>query len=120
MTLSSANLPMWMLSVATGALGVFILFTLGTPGLVVLFAPLLIVWTRAGDRGSLKLGGALAGFGAKLLLILIAANARCAEFSAQPDQSCTTPDVTITSVAAAVILAIGLALTFRAVLLRPT
>jgi hypothetical protein len=116
----SADLAMWMLSAATGVLGVFILFTLGTPGLVVLFAPLLIAWTRSGGRGSLKVGGALAGFGATLLLILTAANARCAEFSVQRDQSCTAPDVTITSVAAAVVLVIGLALTFRVVLLRPT
>lgn len=116
---SSAVLVMWMLSAATGVLGVFILFTLGTPGLVVLFAPLLIVWTRSGGRGSLKVGGALAGFGATLLVILAAANARCAEFSTQPEQSCTVPDVTITSVAAAVVLVLGLALTFRAVL-RPT
>jgi len=119
MARSSADLGMWMLSAVTGALGVFILFTLGTPGLLVLFA-LLLVWTRSGGRGSLKVGGALAGFGATLLLILIAANARCAEFSGQPDQSCTAPDVTVTSVAAAVVLVIGLALTFRAVLLRPT
>ena len=111
---------MWMLSTATGVLGVFILFTLGTPGLVLLFAPLLIVWIRSGTRGSLKAGGVLAGFGATLLLILTAANARCAEFSAQPDQTCTVPDVTITSVAGAVVLVIGLALTFRAVLPRPT
>ena len=120
MARSSAGLAMWILSAATGVLGVLILFTLGAPGLVVLLAPLLIVWTRSGGRGSLKVGGALAGFGATLLLILIAANARCAEFAAPPDQSCTAPDVTITSVAAAVALVIGLALTLRAVLLRPT
>ena len=116
----STDLPLWMLSAATGMLGVLIVFTLGTPGLIVLFAPLLIVWTRSGGRGSLKVGGALAGFGSTLLLILIAANARCAEFAAQPDQSCTAPEVTVTSVAAPVVLVIGLALTFRAVLLRPT
>jgi hypothetical protein len=87
---------------------------------VLLFAPLLILWIRSGTRGSLKAGGVLAGFGATLLLLLIAANARCAEFSTDPGQSCTAPDVTITSVAAAVVLVIGLALTFRAVLLRPT
>jgi hypothetical protein len=109
-----------MLSTATGVLAVVILFTLGTPGLLALFAPLLIPWTRSGGRGSLEVGGALAGFGSTLSLILTAANARCAEFSAQPNQSCTAPDVTITSVAAAVLLVIGLALTFRAVLLRPT
>jgi hypothetical protein len=108
-----------MLSAVTGMLGVLILFTLGTPGLVVLFAPLLILWIRSRTPSALKLGGTLSGFGAALLLILAAANARCAEFSAQPGQSCRAPDVTITSVAAAVVLAVGLALTARAVLPRP-
>lgn len=117
---SPSDSTLWVLSVATGVLGMLILFTLGTPGLVLLFAPLLVVWIRSGKRGSLKAGGALAGFGAAMLLILAAANARCAEFSGQPNQSCTAPDVTITSVAAAVVLGIGLALTFRARTLRST
>ena len=117
---SRSDVALWALSAAIGVLGIFILFTLGTPGLVLLFAPLVIVWTRSGARHSLKAGGALAGFGAALLLILAAANARCADFSAVPNQSCTAPDVTIISVAAAVILVLGLALTVRAKALRST
>lgn len=117
---SSSDLMLWALSACIGVLGIVILFTLGTPGLLLLFVPLLIAWARSGSRWSLKAGGALAGFGATLLLILAASNARCAEFSAQPNQSCAAPDVTITSVAAAVLLVIGLALTFRARTLRST
>jgi hypothetical protein len=111
---SPPDLALWISSAAIGVLGILILFTLGTPGLVVLFVPLLIAWTRSGARRSLKAGGALAGFGSAMLLILAAANARCSEFSAQPDQSCMAPDVTITSVVSAVLLVLGVALTFRA------
>jgi hypothetical protein len=115
---SSTDLTLWILSAAIGVLGIFILFTLGTPGLALLFVPLVIAWTRSEGRHSLKAGGALAGFGATLLLILYLANARCAEFSAQADGSCAAPDVTVVSVAAAIVLLIGVALTFRARLLR--
>jgi uncharacterized membrane protein len=116
----SSDLGLWVLSATIGALGILILFTLGTPGLVLLFAPLLIVWTRSGARHSLKAGGALAGFGATMLLILTLANARCAEFTAQARQSCIAPEVTVVSVAAAVVLVLGVALTFRARLSRST
>jgi hypothetical protein len=54
----SSDLRLWVLSATIGALGILIFFTLGTPGLVLLFAPLLIVWTRSGARHSLKAGGA--------------------------------------------------------------
>ena len=117
---SSSDPMLWALSACIGVLGILILFTLGTPGLLLLFLPLLVAWARSGPRWSLKVGGALAGFGGAMLLILGASNARCAEFSALPDQSCTAPDVTITSVAAAVMLVLGLALTFRARTLRST
>jgi hypothetical protein len=117
---SSSGVALWILSVAFGVLGILIVFTLGVPGLVVVFVPLLIVWLRAGARRSLRAGGALAGLGGGMLLILTAANARCAEFSAQPNQSCMAPDVTITSVTAAGLLVLGLALTFRAWSLRAT
>jgi hypothetical protein len=117
---SSFDLKLWLPSATIGVLGIVILFTLGTPGLLLLFVPTLTVWILSGNRRSLKAGGALAGLGATLLLILAAANARCAEFSAQASQSCTAPDVTITSVAAAVVLASGLAFTFRARTLRAT
>jgi hypothetical protein len=110
---SSSDLALWLLSATIGVLGILILFTLGPPGLVLLLLPALIVWTRPGSRGSLKAGGALTGFGSAMLLILAAANTRCAEFSALPNQSCTTPSVTVVSFAAAVVLVVGLILTFR-------
>lgn len=109
-----------MLSATIGVLGILILFTLGTPGLALLFVPLVIAWSRSGDRHSLKGGGALSGFGAALLLILALANARCAEFSSPANQSCSAPDVTVVSVTSAVVLVMGVALTFRARLLRST
>jgi hypothetical protein len=110
---SSSDLALWLLSAAIGVLGILILFTLGVPGVVLLFAA-AVVRLRSEARRSLRIGGALAGFGGALLLILAAANARCAELSAPPDPSCTAPDVTVTSVAATALLVLGLALTLRA------
>jgi hypothetical protein len=74
-----------VLSAAIGALGLLIFSALGTPGLVLLFAPLLIAWMRSGPRRSLKGGG-----------------------------SCTAPNLTFAIVATAVVLVVGLALTSRA------
>ncbi|MDP9281337.1 MAG: hypothetical protein M3P38_04485 [Chloroflexota bacterium] len=115
---TSSDVALWVLSAAIGVLGILVLFTVGAPGVVLIFVPLLIVWIRSGTHHSLKAGGALAGFGAAFLAILAAANARCAEFSAQDRQSCTAPDVTVFSVTAAVLLVLGLALTLRAWRLR--
>ncbi|MDP9252839.1 MAG: hypothetical protein M3O80_07520, partial [Chloroflexota bacterium] len=77
---------------------------------------LVAMWTRSGTRRSLRVGGALAGFGVTFLALMVAANARCAEFSAQDRQDCTAPDVTVFTVAVMVVG--GLALTFRAWTLR--
>ena len=112
-----SDLTLWALNAAIGVLGIFILFTLGVPGVVLLFA-LVVMSTRSGTRRSLRAGGALAGFGATFLAVTAAANARCAEFSAQDRQDCTAPDVTVFTVAAAVMVVVGLALTFRAWRLR--
>jgi hypothetical protein len=101
-----------MLSAASGVLGILMLFTLGVPGVVLLLV-LVIVWTRSGTRRSLRAGGALAGFGATFLALTAAANARCAEFSAQDRHDCIAPDVTVFTVAAAAVVVVGLALTFR-------
>jgi hypothetical protein len=109
---SSSDLALWLLSVALGVLGVLILFTLGVPGVVLLFA-VVIVWTRSAPRRALRAGGALAGFGAAFLALIAAANARCAEFSAQDRQDCTAPDVTAFTVAAALMVVVGLTLTIR-------
>ena len=116
---SSSEVALWVLSAASGAFGILILFTLGVPGVVLLFV-LVIMWTRSGARRSLRAGGALAGFGATFLALMAAANARCAEFSAQGRQDCTAPDVTVFTVTAAVMVVVGLALTFRAWTLRST
>jgi hypothetical protein len=116
---SSPDVALWLLSAASGVLGILILFTLGVPGVVLLFV-LVIIWTRSGTRRSLRAGGALAGFGAAFLALMAAANARCAEFSAQDRQDCTAPDVTVFTVAAAVMVVIGLAVSFRAWTLRST
>jgi hypothetical protein len=110
---SSPNMALWFLSAALGVLAVLILFTLGVPGVVLLFV-LVIMWTRSGTRRSLRAGGALAGFGATFLALTAAANARCAEFSPQDRQDCTAPDLTVFTVAAAVMVVVGLTLTFRA------
>lgn len=115
----SSDLALWLLSAAIGALGILILFTLGVPGVVLLFV-LVIMWTRSGTRRSLRAGGALAGFGATFLALMAVANARCAEFSAQDRQDCTAPDVTVFTVAVAVMVVVGSALTFRAWTLRST
>jgi hypothetical protein len=103
---------LWVLSAASGVLGILMLFTLGVPGVVLLFVS-LIVWTRSGTRRSLRAGGALAGFGATFLGLTAAANARCAEFSAADRQDCAAPDVTVFTVAAATVVVVGLALTFH-------
>lgn len=116
---SSSDVALWLLSAAIGVLGTLILFTLGVPG-VVLLTVLVFMWARSGTRRSLRAGGALAGFGATFLALMAAANARCAEFSAQDRQDCTAPDVTVFTVAAAIVVVVGLALTFRAWTLRST
>jgi hypothetical protein len=105
---------LWVLSAAIGALGLLIFSALGTPGLVLLFAPLLIAWMCSGPRRSLKAVGALAGFGVATLLVFAGAGARCADSAAQPNQSCTAPNLTFAIVATAVVLVVGLALTSRA------
>jgi hypothetical protein len=117
---SSSGLAVWALSAAIGVLGIFIFFALGVPGLVLLFAPLVVSWSRSGPRGSLRAGGALAGFGATYIALMAAANARCAEFSAPDRQDCMAPDVTVFTVAAAVLVVVGLALTLRGSRLRST
>jgi hypothetical protein len=114
---SSSDLGLWLLSAALGILGVLILFTLGVPGLVLLLA-VVMMWTRSVPRGALRAGGALAGFGATFLALTAAANARCAEFSAQDRQDCTAPDVTVFTLAAAVMVVVGLALSIRAWTMR--
>jgi hypothetical protein len=111
---SSSDVAVWVLSAAIGALGILTFGTLGTPGFMLLIVPLLIAWMWSGIRRSLKAGGALAGFGTATILILAAANARCAEASTRPGESCTPPDVSLTLLAAAVALGVRLALTFPA------
>ena len=114
---SRSDLTLWLISAAIGVFGISILFALGVPGVVLLLA-LVVMSTRSGTRRSLRAGGALVGFGATFVVLTAAANARCAEFSAQDRQDCTAPDVTVFTVAAAVMLVLGLAMTFRAWRLR--
>jgi hypothetical protein len=87
---------------------------LEVPTLGLLALLLCVLWASIDGVRPAGMAGLLLGLGGAVVLLLVAANARCAAFNDAPNQGCTAPDVTPFLVVAGVLVAVGVVLTVLA------
>ena len=94
-----------------GVLSAFGFLTFGTPGVVI---PLIgVIWSLRYPWALSSVSGLLVGIGATVVVLITAANARCAGANQSGpgfESSCTAPDSSLLLTLAAVAVAAGLAL----------
>jgi hypothetical protein len=110
----------WLAGLLVGVVGglVFFLFPPFGIGVLVIFG---LLAAGRGNR-SFGLSGLLIGVGGSWVGLLVAANARCAQFNEVPNQECVAPDLTAWFVIGGCFLVLGAVLVllgFRAGRRRP-
>jgi hypothetical protein len=109
----------WFLGITLGVIAGGAVLVAGVLALLLLVP--VAVWTAGEKSRPLGLGGLLIGLGAGSASLLVLANARCAASNVSTPNyfaECVPPDLTLFFVAAAVLAAVGVGVSWLGVKLR--